>query len=152
MNIYDILKKLNIKYEEEKHNAVHTIEEAKKLKLKIKGTGTKSLFLKNKNNYYLVILEENKRLDFKKLYDLLKIKHLSFASDIDLEKILNLKEGITPFGIIEDKNNLVTIIIDKELKDKILLFHPNEISKTLSISYEDLIKFTEYEKHTYIVI
>lgn len=151
MDIYIVLKELEIKYKEEKHRPVQTIEEAKKLKIDIEGIGTKSLFLKNKKDYYLIILEEDERLDFKKIYETLKIKHLSFASSAELLKILNLKDCVTPFGIINDKNNIVTIMIEQKLQNKKLLFHPNESTKTLSIDYNDLIKFIEYENHKYVI-
>ena len=66
---------------------------------------------------------------------------------------MNLTKGsVTPLGIINDKNNLITIIIDEELTNKKLLIHPLINTYTISIKYEDLIKFIEHEKHKYIKI
>ena len=77
---------------------------------------------------------------------------LSFASAERLKNVLDLIPGsVTPFGIINDIENKVTLIIDKELQNQRLLFHPNTNTKTMSVTYDDLIKFIEYEKHKYIL-
>ena len=52
-------------------------------------------------------------------------------------------------GIINDDLNKVTLLIDKDLMNNKLLFHPNVNTKTMSITYDDLIKFIEYENHKY---
>lgn len=73
------------------------------------------------------------------------------ASNSELNQILNLEQGsVTPFGIIYDNENKVELILDKDLKNKKLFFHPNINTKTISIQFQDLIKFIEYEKHNYI--
>lgn len=152
MKLYDVLKELNIKYEEVSHEKVMTVEEAMKLENMIEGIGSKNLFLTDKKNYYLVILEENKRANIKELASILGCKKLSFASSERLKEVLDLEEGsVTPLGIINDKDNKVVIVIDNDLVGKKLLFHPNTNTKTMSISYEDLIKFIDYEKHKYIL-
>ena len=67
--------------------------------------------------------------------------------------ILKLKIGsVSPFGIVNDSENKVTLLIDSDLKNKKLLFHPNINTKTISIEFDDLIKFIEYEKNKYILI
>lgn len=154
MNLYDILKKIDVKYKEIEHDPVYTIEEAQKLKDKIKGIGTKSLFLKDKkDNYYLVILEENKKANIKQIEKLASASHLSFAKEIDLQNILHLEKGsVTPFGIINDLDNRVLLILDNDLKGKQLLFHPNTNTKTISVMFNDLIKFIEFENHNYIFL
>lgn len=152
MNLYDILNELNISYEEVSHEKVMTVEEAKNIENMIEGIGSKSLFLKDKKNYYLIILEENKRADIKELANIIGCNKLSFASSERLKEVLGLEEGsVTPFGIINDVDNKVTLLIDKDLIDNKLLFHPNVNTKTMSITYDDLIKFIEYENHKYII-
>jgi len=153
MNLYDILKKLNIEYEEVEHEAVFTVEEAQTIKNVIKGTGCKNLFLTNKKgNYYLVVLREDKKADIKELKKIVGTSHLSFCKIPELKEILNLEKGsCTPFGIIHDTNKQVLLLIDKELQNQKLLFHPNRNTATLSIEYRDLIKFIEYEEHLYIL-
>jgi len=152
MNLYEILEKLNIQFEEKEHEPVTTIEEALKIADMIKGFGTKSLFLHDKKkHYYLVIAEENKRINIKEIAHIVGKSSLSFASPERLMEVLGLEAGsVTPFGIINDHENKVKILIDEELKGKRLLFHPNTNCKTISVEFDDLIKFIEFEEHSYL--
>ena len=154
MDIYNILNELNIKYEQIEHKPVFTIEEALEEKIpdKINGIECKNLFVKNKDNYYLIFMEASKRANLKELAKLLNKSKLSFSNEKELKEILKLNIGsVTPIGIINDKNNLVVLLIDRDLKGKKVLVHPNTNTKTMSIEYEDLIRFIEYTNHKYIV-
>ena len=154
MDLYKILNKLNIDYKEIEHETVYTIEQAQNIKGSICGVGCKTLFLTDKKGkYFLLMLNENKRANIKELTKILKVSKLSFASSEELKNILNLEQGsVSPLGIIYDSENLVTLIIDKDLKDKKILVHPNTNTKTVSIDYNDLIKFIENENHYYIIV
>lgn len=154
MDIYKIFNELKIKYEEITHEAIYTIEEAQNIFDKIEGIGVKNLFLTDhKGHYYLVVLEENKRADIKEIASLVEKNNLSFGSEDRLYEILKLKQGsVTPLGIINDHNKSVAIIIDKDLINHKLLIHPNINTKTLSIEYQDLIKFIEYVGNKYIIL
>lgn len=155
MELKNIITNLKIEYELVEHDPVFTASQAQNIKKKIFGIGCKNLFLTDskKSNFFLVILMDTKQADLKKLSDYLGTKHLSFTSNTKLYEILRLYQGcVSPFGIINDKENLVTIIIDSELKNKRLLFHPNTNTKTISIKYDDLIRFIKYTKHDYKLI
>lgn len=154
MNIYEILNKLNINYEEEKHEKLYTVEEANNASIHLDGIGCKNLFLTdNKDHYYLVVMEDNKRCDLKKLSKDLGIKKISFASEVALNSILKLEKGsVTPLGIVNDFDCLVKVIIDKELIEKKLLVHPNRNDRTINIKYCDLISLIEYANHDYILL
>ncbi|MFC2582905.1 prolyl-tRNA synthetase associated domain-containing protein [Oribacterium sinus] len=154
MELYDIFHELNISYTEIHHEPVFTVEQAKNISYKIEGTGSKNLFLKSKKSqYYLVILEENKKLNFKMLAKELSVSGLTFASEQELSELLNLTAGsVSPFGIINDRECKVLLLIDKELEGKTLVFHPNTNEKSISLTFDDLIKFIEYERHDYLLI
>lgn len=153
MNINDVLNKLNISYEEIEHDAVYTVEEALSLKEKIDGLGCKNLFLTDKKNgYYLYVLKDDKRADLKDLTKFFGVSRLTFANGDELNKLLGLEKGsVTPLGIINDIDRQVKIIIDKDIVGKRILVHPNVNTKTISIEYEDLIKFIEYNGNEYFV-
>lgn len=152
-DIYEVLKNLNIQYEEISHELVYTVEEAKKISENINGVGCKALFLKRKDDYYLLLLKEDKKADIKTVAKTVGVSKLSFANADSLEKIMGLQPGsVTPLGIINDCENKVFLIIDKELKGERLLLHPNTNSRTVSISYGDLIRFIEHERHSYMEI
>ena len=119
----------------------------------IEGIGSKNLFLKDKNsNYYIYVLRDDKRADLKELAKYLNVSKLSFGKDDELKELLNLdKGGVTPLAVINDKDNKVIIIIDKDLEDKKVLHHPNVINKTMSLEHKDLIKIIEYTEHKYFI-
>lgn len=151
MDIYDILEKLDIKYDEIIHKNVYTIKEAEVLKDRIDGVGVKNIFLTNKRGgYFLVLIKDNKRLDIKMLESIFNTGHLSFCSDIELKDILGVESGsVSVFNIINDKLNKVFIFIDKELVSKRVLFHPNINTRTISINYNDVIRVIDYLNHDY---
>lgn len=151
MGIYEILNSLDIEYKEIEHKAVFTSSEAEFIKDMIKGEGVKNLFLKSKNDYYLVLTPDNKRVDLKNLSNRVN-SHLSFASPEELKNILNLEPGsVTPLGLINDTKHEVKVLIDEELIGKVILVHPLVNTKTLSLKMSDLIKLINYLKNEYII-
>ena len=154
MDIYDLLNELSIKYEEEVHKKVFTVDEAKNENISLDGIGCKNLFLIDElNRYYLVVMVDTKRCDFLKLCKELNVKKLSFASVDALNAILGLDKGsVTPLGIINDTDNLVHIILDKDIVDKNILVHPNRNDRTICINYFDLLKIIGYCNHTFTVL
>lgn len=154
MDLYSIFKLLNIEYKEIEHDPVFTIEQAQIVKGKIDGIGCKNLFLTDKKGkYILAVFEENKKVDIKRIQSLVSITHLSFAPSTELKSILNVEPGnVAPFGIINDIDNRVLFVIDNSLRDKKLLFHPNVNTKTISITFNDLIRFIEYSAHEYLFL
>lgn len=155
MNIYNLLKELNIEYEEISHKAVFTIEKAlrENISSKIKGEECKNLFLKSKTNYYLVLLKSYKKANLKEIAKITSSSKLTFASIEELKNILNLSVGsVTPLGIINDIENKVTLLLDEDLKNKKILVHPNKNTKTIVLKFEDLLKIIEHFNHKYIII
>ena len=149
IDIYEVLNKLNIEYQMVEHEEVFTAEQSKHIKNLIEGVGGKTLFLKDKNNYYLYLLDDERQANLKFLSKSLNIGRLSFGNEDELYDKLKLKKGsVTPLGIIND-NSSVILIIDKTLKGKKILTHPNINTATVSIRYDDLIKFIEYCNNTY---
>lgn len=154
--VYDVLDGLKIKYTRYKHEPIYTVEEAKKIDEKIPGKKCKNLFLKDsKNNtYYLYILDEDKRADLKLLSKKIGSSRLSFASEKELYEYLKLTPGsVTPFGIINDYESTVIILLDEELKgEDIINFHPNINTATIGIWQNDLEKFIKFEQNKYIYV
>lgn len=146
MEILEVLDKLNIKYEIQEHKPAYTVDDLKDVFLNMEGIGCKNLFLKDaKKNLFLYTLPEDKRADLKTLPEKINSKRLSFANENDLQTYLGLIPGaVTPLGIINDKEKKVTVVFDKELKNNKVLIHPNRNTATISIKYDDLIKFIKY--------
>ncbi len=154
MNIYDLLKKLNISYDEVTHEAIYTVEEGKKIDRHIAGIGCKNLFLKtHKNQFFLVVLEKDQELKLNDLRKFLHVSNLHFAEEEYLHDLLGVIKGsVTPLGIINDKENKVTVVIDNNLVNKKILCHPLVNTKTINIEYKDLIRIIEYLNHQYLIL
>ncbi len=55
MNLYEILKKLNIEFNEIEHEPVFAVKQAQTVKEKIEGIGCKNLFLTDKKGKYVLV-------------------------------------------------------------------------------------------------
>ena len=155
-NVYKVLDSLGIKYKKIEHPVVHTVEDATKLGLEIEGGINKCLFLRNKkgDKHYLVLIRGVKRLDLKKLEALLDESRLNFASPERMMKYLKIAPGsVSPFGLINDRNKVVTIIIDNELliQDELSL-HPNINTQTLVLKTDDFRKFLTWTGNRILVL
>jgi Ala-tRNA(Pro) deacylase len=149
--VYELLKQLKIPFTEHHHPPVYTVEQAEKHWTQIRGAHCKNLFLRNKkgNHHYLLILEASKSADLKSLRHKLGEDRLSFASPERLKKHLDLEPGsVSPFGLINDHENKVQVIIDKDLKDaEEVNFHPNVNTATVGISFSNFEKFLAWTKN-----
>src|SRR5690349_13986203 len=144
------LDALGIAYQNHEHAAVFTVEEAKALRGELHGGHIKNLFLRNKKEeMWLVVVEEDKRVDLKALGEKLNAGKLSFGSPDRLLRYLGVLPGaVTPFGIINDKDRKVKVVLDRDLMgmDPVNA-HPLVNTMTTAISAKDLVKFLEAEGH-----
>ncbi len=153
--IKDYIIRLGLSFKEFKHPPVYTCEEAEKYNKDIKGVHSKNLFIKDKKSkrFYLVILPASKKLNMDNLGELLN-DNIKFADEEDLKNILGLNKGaVSPFGLINDKENKVQIIIDKEVwNSKFVSFHPNINTETLELTKEDFHKFIKSLNNKVVII
>jgi Ala-tRNA(Pro) deacylase len=151
--LYRLFEQLSIQFEYHEHPPLATIEDAI-IHWKDYNSGRcKNIFFRNHkgDRHYLVILEHLRHLNIHDLEKRLKQGKLTFASDKRLMKYLGLAPGsVSPFGLINDKENNVHLFIDEKLKESDrLAFHPNINTASLVISRSDFIKFLEYTDNTY---
>lgn len=143
--VYAALDALGITYSRHEHPAVFTAEEAAEHWAGLDGKPVKNLFLRNKkgDRHYLVILGIEKQADLKHLVKVIGDDRLSFGSPERLMVRLGLTPGsVTPFGLINDHDRSVRVIIDADLKHaERLIFHPNINTASLTIAFADLEKF-----------
>lgn len=140
----DYLDKNEIKYKLHKHIAVFRVIESKKIDEKIPGLHCKTLFLKDNNeNFYLVGMPAEKRLNTKQLRKHLGVRKLYFASSEELlEKLKVVPGSVSIFGMINNKNQDVMLILDKEVwTAESVGFHPNINTETLEIKHIDLERY-----------
>jgi Ala-tRNA(Pro) deacylase len=153
IELYNILQKLSITFEYHEHPPLSTIEDAISHWQNYDSGRCKNIFFRNHkgNRHYLVILEHLALLNIHDLEKRLKQGKLTFASDQRLKKHLGLEPGsVSPFGLINDKENHVHLFIDEKLNEcERLAFHPNNNTATLVIAKSDFLKFLENTGNTY---
>ena len=133
------------------HEPVFTVEEAKTLRDVLPGGHCKSLFLRNKKGrQWLVVCNEDRRLNMKALGELLGAGRLSFGSPERLMAALGVTPGsVTPFALVNDVEGAITVVLDREmLAHDPLNYHPLVNDQTTAISPHDLLKFIEACGHT----
>lgn len=142
-DVYNFLKEKNISYEVDEHEAVYNMEELREVDLLYPEADAKNLFVRDdkKNNYYLISVKGDKRVDLKEFKEKYNTRRLSFGSSDDLFAIMNLTPGsVSPFGLLNDNDLKVTFYIDKEFVDMDMIgVHPNENTATVWIKTSDLI-------------
>jgi len=145
--LYKHLADWEIPFEYFEHEAIPTIADAIIHKAHIPSTHCKNIFLRNHkgNQHFLILIEQNKTVDIRKIELLLLQGKLSFASEDRLFKYLGLKPGsVSPFGLVHDTHSHVKVFIDEELKyENSLSFHPNVNDASLVVSISQLLKFIE---------
>ena len=154
--VYDALNKLEIPYEIVEHPPALTTEEADGYIEGKEGVRTKTLFLCNKkgNVFYLVIMDDSKRLDMEKLAGILNESRVRFGSSEKLMAKMSLPPGVVSlFGLLNNTDHDIKVYLDKEiLSEKIMTFHPNDNTKTIFIKTEDMYKFITSSSYEYTVI
>lgn len=141
------LKELEIDYNIVNHPPALTTEDADRFIEGIEGVRTKTLFLTNKKKraFYLIIMDEAKRMDMSKFGELVNEKTIKMASSELLDSKLGLPPGtVSPFGLLNNLEKDVKVYVDEEIvNEDIMCFHPNINTKTLFLKTKDLFKFFE---------
>src|SRR5258708_40281519 len=87
------LEQLGIAERTVEHPAVFTVEEAKALRSDLTGRHIKNLFLRNKEEMWLVVALEDRAIDLKRLGQVLGAGRLSFGSAGRLKRPLGGEPG-----------------------------------------------------------
>ena len=152
--VYKKLNELNIKYRVVNHKAVFTMEDVINENIEPFENIVKNIFIRDdkKINYYLVLVSHNKKVNLKELRNKLNSRPLTFASEEDLYKYLGLTKGsVSPLGILNDKDHIVSIIIDEDIKNiSEIGVHPNINTATVFLKPKDLEIIFKNNKYEYI--
>ncbi len=142
--LFEKLDALGISYETHHHAPVFTVEEAQAQTDHIPGGHCKNLFLKDKNgDLYLIVCLQETAVDLKAFRPLVGAKNLSFGKPDLLMEILGVEPGsVTPFSLINDEEQKVTVILEKRMMAHDLLnYHPLRNTMTTQVASGDLEKF-----------
>jgi len=152
--VYNILENQNISFKEYSFEP-SVFPPEKDFWIKNHLNRCKNLFFRDNHgkNHFLAVFNFYDKLDIKKLQQITGRGSLTMASGWRLEKYLQLKPGkISVFGIINDNEKHVKIILDESLNnEKKLSFLANTESDLVAISFDNLKKFLDRSGHHYQV-
>ena len=139
---YQYLTEHDIVYEVSEHKAVFNMEEAESLDLPYPECDAKNLFIRDdrKQNYYLITVKGDKRVDLKEFRKQHGLRALSFASPEELSAVMGLIPGaVTPLGILNDVERRVYFYLDKSFIGGKIGVHPNDNTATIWMQADELM-------------
>lgn len=144
-----LLKKANIPYRVQEHEAVYTVSESSRV-LPEK-TPVKSLLLTEYRGarVFMIAMRGDVRLDLKKLAEQLAVKRLKFVNAEHVEQYVGVKPGsVSIFGLLNDTDGKVEALVDEELltADEVG-FHPNVNTATIYVAPKYLEKIINKMNH-----
>jgi Ala-tRNA(Pro) deacylase len=139
------LSSLGIAFARYEHEPAATVQEAEEHWAAIDAMHFKNLFVRNQKGtrHYLLIVRHSKRADLRAIADQIGDGKLSFGSPERLMTHLGVTPGsVSPFGLINDGDHSVRVVIDRDLKsaDRVS-FHPNINTVTLTVARVDFERF-----------
>ena len=150
------LQELGITFDVVGHPPVFTTEQADSYIEGMEGVRTKSMFLTNrkKTQYYLLIMDDKKRLDMDDFIVQVGADRIRMASLDSLAEKMTLPAGtVSPFGLLNNEEKDILVYFDKDIvSEDIMTFHPNTNEKTIFIKSKDLFRFLESIGFTYGVL
>ena len=152
--LIELLDGKGVQYEITEHVPVFTIEEMLDCNLPYPEIIAKNLFVRDdkKRNYYLISVQEERKINLKEFQEQFGTRKLSFASENDLMAIMGLIKGsVTPFGLFNDEERKVQFFIGKEFLDGKMGIHPLENTATVWIGADDLVNLIEEHGNTITV-
>jgi Ala-tRNA(Pro) deacylase len=142
--LFAFFDRLGIKYTTVEHPPFFTVEEGRQWHDKIPGLHGKNLFLKDKKDkIWLVVMPAEKRADIGNIEKQSGAARISFGKPELLLEVFGLTPGsVTPFGLINDEQKRVTVILDQDmLESEEVNFHPLHNAASTTIRSADLLKF-----------
>jgi len=155
-DICALLEKLGIRYQRSDHAAVYTCDEATQIVPTLPGARTKNLFLRDKKGrrHLLVVAAQDKRIDLRKLGEVIDAKGLMLASDERLARYLDVTPGaVSLLALCNDAAHGVELYVDRDVwAADAILAHPLVNTATLVIGHDGLERFLRETGHRARVI
>ena len=143
--IYDYLQENSIWHEITEHKAVYNMAELAEVPCPYPEADAKNLFVRDdkKQNYYLITVKGEKRVNLKAFRKAQGTRNSSFASAEDLlERLALIPGAVTPLGVLNDETRSVQVFLDQDFLQEpgLVGVHPNENTATVWLKTEDLIR------------
>ncbi|MGM9582492.1 MAG: YbaK/EbsC family protein [Phascolarctobacterium sp.] len=145
-----LLEQQHIQYIVRKHEPIYTVAEGEALGLPNIEAAVKSLLLTDDKHasFYLVVLPLDKQLDLKQLRTQIGSRRLTMATSAELAQLLQLTPGaVTPFGLLQDDQQLVQAFFASTLKDNIIAVPLASNTATVWLPCQELVQLLEAKGH-----
>ena len=139
---YDYLRAHGVDFEITEHPAVFNMEECAAVDMPYPEDDAKNIFVRDakKQNYYLITIRHDKRVDLKEFQRRHGTRRLSFASPEELLRLLDLTPGsVTPLGLLNDRDHAVRFCLDRDFDAGRISVHPNDNTATVWLSVRALL-------------
>ncbi len=145
MKAIEFLDTHGIRYQRFDHEAVFTCDEANEVIPELGGARTKNLFLRNKKGkrYFLLVICEDKAIDFTELSKQLDSSRFSFGTPEQLNEFLGVEPGsVSLLSVLNDTEKKVELIVDADVWNaSAVLCHPLVNTSTLIMPMDQLQAF-----------
>lgn len=148
--LYALLDAHGIAYAHHTHPPLFTVEESRALRGALPGVHVKNMFMKDKKGtIWLATCLEDRQIRIRDLEKAIGARNLSFGKEDLLWEILGVRPGaVTPFGLINDREGRVRVVLDEGLMaHDPLNFHPLHNEATTAVSRDDFLKFLSLTGH-----
>ena len=149
--LFAFLDRLAIRHSTVRHPPLFTVEQSQALRGQIPGAHTKNLFLKDKKGaLFLVTALEDAAIELKSLHARIGAKgRFSFGSADQMLETLGVEPGsVTPFGVLNDTQRRVTVVLDAALAaHETINAHPLTNTMTTTVTRDDLLQFLRATGH-----
>lgn len=140
---YDLLEKCGVEFDRIDHETANTIEDCLEIDELFGMDICKNLFLRNssKSQYYLLLMPGKKKFRTAEVSKQIGSSRLSFASNEDMEKMLDLTPGsVTVLGLMNDTECKVKLLIDSDvLAEPDFGCHPMINTSSIRFKTADLV-------------
>lgn len=142
LRVYRLLDSLGVEYYRIDHEAGDTMETLKDVHEALGAMICKNLMLCNRQctQFYLLLIPGDKPFKTKNLSKQIGSSRLSFAPAQYMEEFLDITPGsVSVMGLMNDKENRVQLLIDKDvLQQEMLGCHPCINTSSIRFSVKDL--------------
>ena len=127
----------NISYEYKEHEEVRTSEEAAKARGEDIRIGAKAMILKADDKFIMFVLSAAKKIDSRRVKEILGVKSLRFATPEEVENLTGcIPGGVPPFANIFG----LGLIVDKTIPmNEFMAFNAGERTKSLKLKTKDYL-------------
>ena len=142
--VLDTLNTLGIAYRLLQHPPAMTMDDLAAVDQELGVDHPKNLFICNRQQtaFYLLLLAGHKPFRTASVSRQLGVARLSFAEPAHLRRLLQTEPGgISPLGLIFDRQQNVQLLVDQSLRDsQALAFHPCVNTASLVVSGKDFFQ------------